>query len=103
MPRGVGYALIRQAADASLTTRQRGRLVPDLAAGEQTGPAGEKVMVSRASLDLWIREWRTGGFDALVASARHAEPRTPAAVLELATALKREVAAIPTGHGAMVV
>lgn len=85
------YALIRQAADASLTTRQRGRLVRQLAAVEHTGPAGAKVRVSRASLDRWIRAWRAGGFDALVPSARHAEPRTPARVLELAAALKREV------------
>ena len=32
------YALIREAADASLSTRQRGRLVRDLAAREHTGP-----------------------------------------------------------------
>ena len=47
--------------------------------------------MSRASLDRWIRAWRAGGFDALVPSGRHAEPSTPAQVLELAAALKREV------------
>lgn len=101
------YALIREAADESLTTRQRGVLVRRLAAMEHTGPAGEKVRVSRVSLDRWIRAWRTGGFDALIPAARNAEPRTPAAVLELAAALKREVpgrtaaqvAAILTEHG----
>lgn len=105
------YSLIRQAADESLTTRQRGRLVRQLAAAEHAGPAGEKVTVSRTSLDRWIRTWRQGGFDALVPSARHAQPHTPAAVLELAAALKREVpgrtaaqvGAILTEHGAMVV
>ncbi len=45
------------------------------------------------SLDRWIRAWRAGGFDALVPSTRHAEPRTGASVLELAAALKREVPA----------
>lgn len=85
------YALVREAADPSLTTRQRGRLVRELAAMEHTGPRGERVRVSRASLDRWIRAWRAGGFDALVPSARHAEPRTPGAVLELAVGLKREV------------
>lgn len=101
------YALIREAADGSLTTRQRGVLVRRLAAIEHTGPGGEKVRVSRVSLDRWIRAWRIGGFDALVPAARNAEPRTPAAVLELAAALKREVpgrtaaqvAAILTEHG----
>jgi len=85
------YALIREAADAALTTRQRGVLVRQLADVEHTGPSGTKVQVSRASLDRWIRAWRAGGFDALVPSGRHAEPSTPAQVLELAAALKREV------------
>lgn len=101
------YALIREAADESLTARQRGILVRRLAAMEHTGPGGEKVRVSRVSLDRWIRAWRTGGFDALIPTARNVEPRTPAAVLELAAALKREVpgrtaaqvAAILTAHG----
>ena len=87
------YALIREAADASLSTRARGVLVRDLAGREHTGPFGGKVMVSRVSLDRWVRAWRTGGFDALVPSARHAQPRTPSTVLELAVALKREVPA----------
>ena len=85
------YALIREAADASLSTRARGRLVRQLAGAEHTGPFGDKVLVSRTSLDRWIRAWRAGGFDALVPSSRHTEPATPARVLELAAALKREV------------
>lgn len=105
------YALIRQAADTSLSTRQRGALVRRLVQQEHTGPAGERVRVSRSSVDRWIKAWRTGGFDALLPSARHVEPRTPAQVLELAAALKREVpartaaqvAAILTEHGTMVV
>ncbi len=100
------YALIRTAADESLTTRQRGVLVRELAAMEHTGPFGERVRVSRVTLDRWIRAWRTGGFDALLPSPRAAEPRTPERVLELAAALKREtpartaaqVAAILTAH-----
>ncbi|MFN8099598.1 MAG: DDE-type integrase/transposase/recombinase [Dermatophilaceae bacterium] len=105
------YALIRQAADAALTTRQRGVLVRQLVQQEHTGPSGERVRVSRSSVDRWIKAWRTGGFDALLPSARHIEPRTPAQVLELAAALKREVpartaaqvAAILTEYGTMVV
>lgn len=105
------YALIREAADASLSNRQRGVLVRQLAQAEHTGATGERVRVSRVSLDRWIRAWRTGGFDALVPSARHTEPRTPAGVLELAAALKREVpgrtaaqvAAILAEHGTTAV
>lgn len=105
------YALIREAADASLSNRARGILVRQLAQAEHTGPTGERVRVSRVSLDRWIRAWRTGGFDALLPSARHAQPRTPAGVLELAAGLKREVpgrtaaqvAAILAEHGTTVV
>jgi site-specific recombinase XerD/transposase len=84
------YALIREAADPGLTTRQRGRLVRELAAREHAGPFGEPVTVSRASLDRWIRAWRSRGFDALAPPPRQVTLRTPAEVLELAAALKRE-------------
>lgn len=105
------YALIRQAADASLSTRQRGVLVRRLVAEEHTGPTGQRVRVSRASVDRWIKAWRSGGFDALLPSARHAAPLTDATVLQLAVALKREVpartaaqvAAILTEHATVVV
>jgi putative transposase len=84
------YSLIREAADPALSTRQRGRVVRDLAAREHAGPFGVPVRVSRASLDRWIRAWRAGGFDALMPPARQVTLRTPAEVLELAAALKRE-------------
>jgi putative transposase len=84
------YSLIREAADPGLSTRQRGRLVRELAAREHAGPFGEPVRVSRPSLDRWIRAWRAGGFDALMPPSRQVTLRTPAEVLELAAALKRE-------------
>ncbi|MHB2021962.1 MAG: DDE-type integrase/transposase/recombinase [Mycobacteriales bacterium] len=84
------YALVREAADPTLSTRARGRLVRELAAAEHAGPFGTRVRVSRATLDRWIRTWRAGGFDALLPPARQVDPRTPAEVLELAAALKRE-------------
>jgi putative transposase len=87
------YALIRQAADPALSSKQRGALVRQLAATEHRGPFGRPVRYSRESLDRWIRAWRAGGFEALQPTARHLEPRTDAAVLELAAALKREVPA----------
>ena len=85
------YALIRDAADPELSTRQRGRLVRSLAETEHQGPFGQPVRPSRATIDRWIRDWRRGGFDALVPSPRQVGPRTPAEVLDLAAALKREV------------
>jgi putative transposase len=84
------YALVREAADPALTPRQRGALVRALAAAEHAGPDGTRVRVSRKTLDRWVRAWRAGGFDALVPTPRRVEARTPAEVLALAAALKRE-------------
>ena len=85
------YSLIREVADSRLTTKQRGRVVRDLAEREHEGPFGQPVRVSRATIDRWIRDWRRGGFDALVPTPRKVAPRTPADVLKLAVALKKEV------------
>jgi putative transposase len=87
------YQLIRDAADPGLSTRARGRLVRELAARAHTGPFGQQVRVSRATLDRWIRTWREGGFDALAPPARNVTPRTPVEVLQMAAALKREAPA----------
>jgi putative transposase len=87
------YGLIREAADMRLSTKQRGRLVRELAEREHPGPFGSPVRVARPTIDRWIRDWRRGGFDALVPNPRRVQPRTPAQVLELAAALKREVPA----------
>jgi putative transposase len=84
------YMLIREAADPALSTRQRGAMVRAIAACEHAGPSGEPVRVTRWTLDVWIRAWRRGGFDALVPSPRQSQPRTPPEVLELAVALKKE-------------
>jgi putative transposase len=84
------YRLIRQAADPGHSTRERGRLVRQIAAGEHTDPFGRRVRVSRQTVDRWIRDWRAGGFDALVPSPRQCSQRTPVEVLALATGLKQE-------------
>jgi putative transposase len=84
------YMLIREAADPTLSSRQRGKLVRALAAVPHTDPTGRTVRISRWTLDRWIWEWRRAGFDALVPSARQSQPRTPPEVFELAAALKKE-------------
>jgi putative transposase len=84
------YQLIRDAADPGLSKRARGRLVRSLAATVHRGPFGDEVQVSRQTLDRWIRSWRRGGFTALQPPPRQVTPRTPAEVLDLAAALKRE-------------
>jgi putative transposase len=84
------YMLIREAADPSLPGRERGAMVRRIAAQQHLGPGGQQVRVTRWTLDRWIQQWRRGGFDALVPSPRQSAPRTPAEVLELAAALKKE-------------
>jgi len=84
------YQLIREAADPAHSTKARGALVRKLAAVEHPGPFGRPVRVSRQTIDRWIRDWRRGGFDALVPSPRQPGPRSPGEVLDLAVALKRE-------------
>ncbi len=85
------YSLIREAADPSLTTRQRGLLVRQLAATEHAGPHGHGVRVSRGTIDRWIRDYRSGGFEALAPDPRKGEPVTEQRLLDLAESLKREV------------
>src|SRR5206468_6313829 len=76
------YALIRQAADPSLTERERGTLVRALTEADHQGPGGDRVRVSRNTLDRWIRMWGAGGFDVLAPKRRDGIARTPRRVLD---------------------
>lgn len=78
------YALIREAADPALTTRQRGRLVRDVASRAHRHPDGAAVTVGRSTLDEWIRAWRAGGFEALKPKPRALSPKVPDDVLHRA-------------------
>jgi putative transposase len=84
------YQLIREAADESVTSRQRGPMVRALAGREHPGPFGGTVVVAKDTIDRWIRLWRRGGFDALKPLGRTQGPVTPSQVLSLAATLKRE-------------
>lgn len=84
------WRIVGEAADVSLSARERGALVRALAAREHLGPDGRWVRVSRNTLDRWIRAYREGGFDALVPAPRRVANRTPERLLELAVALRRE-------------
>ncbi|MGH3860444.1 helix-turn-helix domain-containing protein, partial [Actinokineospora sp.] len=84
------YQLICPALDRGLSTKQRGRIVRELAGREHTDPFGNRRRYCRDTLDRWIRAWRRGGFDALLPQARAFSARTDAAALELAAALKKE-------------
>ena len=85
------YSLIREAADGRLSTKQRGRLVRALAEREHAGPvraAGAGLAGHDRPVDpgLAPRRVRRPGPD-----PAQGVPRTPADVLELAVALKKEV------------
>jgi putative transposase len=84
------YGLIRAAADADLSPPERGRLVRELAGREHRDPDGDWVRVGRSTLDRWIRNYRTGGFDALVPQPRKTGPISDVELLDLAVRLKRE-------------
>ena len=84
------YALVRELASDRITNRERGAMARGLAAREHIGPDGLWVRVSRTSIDRWVRAYRQGGFDALVPCARRVETQTPAHLLDMACALRRE-------------
>ena len=84
------YSLVQELAEPGLAAPERGRRARELAGRVHDGPGGQPVTVSRGTLDRWRRAYEAGGFDALVPSARQPSPRTPAEVLALAEALKRE-------------
>ena len=80
------YQLVREAADPALSTRQRGRMVREIASRAHEGPFGDPVTVSRGTVDRWIRAWRDGGFAALAPPARQVTMRTDAEILEMCAA-----------------
>ena len=85
------YQLICPALDEGLSTKQRGKLVREIAARAHADPFGNQVRISRETLDRWIRRYR--GRRVRRAGARRPgrlAARTDAQVLELAAALKRE-------------
>ena len=55
------YQLICPALDEGLSTKQRGKVVRQIAAATHTDPFGNQVRISRETLDRWIRRYRAGG------------------------------------------
>ncbi|WP_139809287.1 helix-turn-helix domain-containing protein, partial [Mycobacterium avium] len=84
------YQVICPALADGLSTKQRGRLVREIADRHHVDPFGTQVQIARATLDRWIRRYRAGGFEALVPEPRRLATRTDVQVLELAASLKRE-------------
>jgi putative transposase len=84
------YEVIQDVLDPALTARQRGALARELSTRAFTSVDGQEIHVSRTSVDRWIRAWKVGGFPALVPAPVRVDARTPAEILALAAALKRE-------------
>jgi putative transposase len=55
------YQLIREAADPAHSTKQRGKMVRELASCGHLDPFGRRVRISRQTIDRWIRDWRRVG------------------------------------------
>jgi putative transposase len=84
------YSLVQELVEPGLTAAERGRRARGLAGRVHDGPGGQPATVSVQTLGRWRRLYQEGGFDALVPCPRQPAPRTPAEVLALAEALKRE-------------
>jgi len=84
------YGLIRPLLDERLSSAERGRLVAELAALDHPGPDGRRVRRSRTTIYRWLKDYRDGGFDALLPASRKRLPSSDAGLLELAVKLKRE-------------
>ena len=87
------YSIAREPADPRLSKTERGAIVRALAEIDHTGPDGSRVRVARSTIDRWVRDLRSGGFQGLVPVPRNVVPHTDGAVLALAEALKREAPA----------
>lgn len=90
------YQLICPALDEGLSTKQRGKLVREIAAATHTDPFGNQVRISRDTPDRWIRRYRAGrvrGVGAHTAAAGRAHRRPGAGAGRVAQAGK------PDPHG----
>jgi putative transposase len=84
------YGLIRPLLDDRLSPAERGRLVAELAAVDHPGADGRRIRRSRTTIYRWFKDYRDGGFDALLPASRQRPPSSDAGLLELAVNLKRE-------------
>ena len=85
------WGVIAEATNTRLTPTERGAVVRAITSRAHLHPDGCERRYSRATIDRWIRAWRSGGLDALKPTARadtgavraHPELFTEAAALRL--------------------
>ena len=94
------YAVIAEALNARLGARERGRLVREIAARVHTLPDGNQLMVSRPTIDRWLRAYKRDGLQGLQPQRRSdqgAIRRHPELFAEAAD-LRRELPARSAAH-----
>jgi putative transposase len=64
------WAVIAEATSDRLSPAERGALVRQIASRTHAGPDGSDRRYSRATIDRWIRAWRSGGLEALKPTQR---------------------------------
>ena len=64
------WGVIAEAVNDRLTPLERGAVVRAIAGRRHAHPDGAERSYSRATIDRWLRAWRTGGLDALRPEAR---------------------------------
>ena len=89
------YALIAEAANPRLTPRERGQLVREVAARVHEHPDGGPWVVSRTTLDRWLRWYQERGFEGL-----KPQPRLDTGVVRRHPELFEEAAALRREHPA---
>jgi putative transposase len=89
------YALIAEAANPRLTPRERGHLLREVAARVHQHPNGSDWVVSRNTLDRWLRWYRAQGLEGL---KQH--PRSDSGVVRRHPELFEEAARLRMEHPA---
>jgi putative transposase len=89
------YALIAEAANPRLTPRERGRLVREVAARVHERADGSDWVVSRGTLDRWLRSYQTHSLEGL-----KPRPRADAGIVRRHPELFQEAAALRLEHPA---
>lgn len=94
------YHLVAEALSPRLGARERGLIVRRIAGEEHTGPDGEPRLVSRNTLDRWIRAYRQHGLAGLHDRRRSdtGTVRRRPDLLEEAARLRREQPARSAAH-----
>ena len=89
------YAVIAEALPARLTGAERGDIVRRIAGRVHVHPDGTDRRYSRATIDRWLRQWRTHGLDGLRPQQRGDTGivRTHPELADVAAALRIEVPA----------